>query len=438
MAGSLRMRSRRPDAVSGPFRILTIAAVLGIGADAAPAEDFQFSGHLNFSLAHARFPEDSLFHGVAGNSAEDFAFGTRLNLSWQPDEWEFAAQMQIAALASDAVRLSREPDAGLQAQLGRLPSDDRRLLNLTYVTPGQGSAAAVIRLDRLSAGYTGERGTIRLGRQAVTWGNGLVFNTVMDIFNPFDPTSVDREYKPGDDMLYGQYLRDSGDDIEFVAVLRRDPATGKVKLDQGSLAAKYHGFTDAGEYDLVVARHYGEHVFAIGGNRSVFGDALWRGDLSLTRTEDKQLVTSAVTSLSRSFVFGGKNVSGVAEYHFNGFGQGGGSYDLASLQPGANLGKRLSRGEVYNIGRHYLGLSALVELTPLLQVTPTAFVNVEDRSAFLQLSVRSDISEETLLQGSLNVPVGPSGTEFGGPESGVENRFLARGPSLFLQISHYF
>ena len=432
------MHRRRPDPALGPLWILTIAAVLGIGAHAAPAEDLRFGGHVNFRLAHAKFPANSLFHGIAGNSAEDFAFGSRLNLSWQRGEWEFAAQLQTAVLGGDSVRISREPDASPQAQFGQLPGDDRRLMNLTYASPGEGSAAAVIRLDRLSAGHTGEKGTIRLGRQAVTWGNGLMFNSVMDIFNPFDPTSVDREYKPGDDMLYGQYLRDSGDDIEFVAVLRRDPATGKVTLDQGSLAAKYHGFTDTGEYDLVVARHYDEHVFAVGGNRSVLGDALWRGDLSLTRTVDNKLVTSAVTSLSRSFVLGGKNVSGVAEYHLNGFGQGGGSYDLALLRPGTNLGERLARGEVHNIGRHYLGISALVELTPLLQVTPTAFVNVEDRSALLQLSVRSDVSEETLLLGSINVPVGPSGTEFGGPESGVENKFLARGPSLFLQISNYF
>ena len=424
--------------MSGLLRILTIAAALGLGSGAAPAADFQFGGHVNFNLALASFPEESLFRGTAGNSIKDLSYGSRLNLGWHSSDWEFAAHVQVAALEGDSIKLSRNPDGGGRARFDRLPSDDRRLFDLTHVTSGEGRTAGVIRLDRLSAGFTGDRGTLRFGRQAVTWGNGLVFNTVMDIFNPFDPTSVDREYKPGDDMVYGQYLRDSGDDIEVVAVLRRDPATGEMKIGQGSLAAKYHGFTDAGEYDLVVARHYGEHFVAIGGNRNVLGDALWRGDLALTRTADKRLVTSAVTSLSRSLVLGGKNVNWIAEYYFNGFGQGGGVYDPEMSQPGTNLGKRLARGEVYNIGRNYLGLSALVELTPLFQVTPTAFVNVEDRSALVQLSTRSDISDETLLLGSLSVPVGPPGTEFGGPESGVEDRFLARGPSLFLQVAHYF
>ena len=34
----------------------------------------------------------------------------------------------------------------------------------------------------------------------MSWGNGLVFQP-MDLFNPFTPTAVDRDYKPGNDLL---------------------------------------------------------------------------------------------------------------------------------------------------------------------------------------------------------------------------------------------
>ena len=47
--------------------------------------------------------------------------------------------------------------------------------------------ASLVRLDRISIGYTGEKTVLRFGRQAISWGNGLLF-TPMDIFNPFDPT----------------------------------------------------------------------------------------------------------------------------------------------------------------------------------------------------------------------------------------------------------
>ena len=55
-------------------------------------------------------------------------------------------------------------------------------------------------------GFATDHVVMRFGRQAITWGNGLVFNA-MDIFNPFDPAAVDKEYKTGDDMIYGQSSR---------------------------------------------------------------------------------------------------------------------------------------------------------------------------------------------------------------------------------------
>jgi hypothetical protein len=36
----------------------------------------------------------------------------------------------------------------------------------------------------------------------------------MDLVNPFDPASIDTEYKAGDDMLYVQYLQDNGNDMQ--------------------------------------------------------------------------------------------------------------------------------------------------------------------------------------------------------------------------------
>ena len=56
------------------------------------------------------------------------------------------------------------------------------------------------RLDRLSVTFQPYWGTLQIGRQALTWGNGFLFNP-MDLFNPFSPTQIDREYKPGDDMV---------------------------------------------------------------------------------------------------------------------------------------------------------------------------------------------------------------------------------------------
>jgi len=259
----------------------------------------------------------------------------------------------------------------------------------------------------------------------------------MDIFNPFDPTAIDKEYKSGDDMLYGQYLRDSGDDLQAVVVFHRDSLTRNVKTNQSSFAAKYHGFLGAGEYDFVLARHFGENLVGLGGNYGI-GGALWRGDLMVTFTDNEGSIVSAVTSLSHSFSWIGKNISAVIEYYFNGFGQRGNRYSTIDLTSNPNLLERLARGEIFNLGRHYIGLSTLIEITPLFLLTPNLFLNIEDDSALVQITTQTDLNESMLLLGALNIPVGKSGTEYRGIDLGVSGSQLSTGPGIFVQFAWYF
>ena len=438
MGESSRIFGKKPEVFSRSAGSVILSAALCCFALAAQPSDFSFSGHIKFGAAKTTYPAASGFRKWAGAGTEDFTSDARLNLQWRNDNWDVQAEAQVAALGGDTIYISRNSSGEANALFAGIPNDDRRLFDLTNVVADGDKYAALVRLDRLSVGYTGDKGVIRFGRQAVTWGNGLIFNTVMDIFNPFDPTALDTEYKPGDDMVYGQYLRDNGDDLQAVLVFRRDPATGEIKADQGSLAAKYHGFTASGEYDLLFARHFGESLVGFGGNRSVMGEALWRGDFAATFAEDGRVVPSAVTSLMHSFALGDKNIVASLEYYFNGFGQRGGRYEPASLQSNRNLLKRIARGELFNLGTHYVGLTATLEVTPLFLLTPSLFVNVEDRSALLQFVARGDIGEEMLLLGSLNVPVGPAGTEFGGIASAASGLPSSIGPSLFVQLAAYF
>ena len=403
----------------------------------AQTSGFDVGGHTKYRATSTTFPDDSLFRDLSGSSAEDIGFDARLNLAWRAEDWDLLADAQLGAFYGDSIEFTRGFGEQLQALFPRLPSDDRRLFDLTHIITDEGKRAAVSRLDRLSVGYTGESGVVRLGRQAVTWGNGLIFNTVMDIFNPFDPTAIDKEYKSGDDMLYGQYLRDNGDDFQGVVVFRRDPLTGDVEAGQSSLAAKYHGFIGLGEYDLVLARHFGETLIGFGGNRNV-GEALWRGDLMVTHTDTGDTIVSAVTSLSHSFSWIERNVSAVVEYYFNGFGQRDARYGPEHLASNPDLLERFARGEVFNLGRHYLGLSALIEVTPLFLLTPNLFLNIEDTSALMQITTRTDLGESMLLLGALNIPLGETGTEYGGIDSDMPGLQLSSGPGIFVQFAWYF
>lgn len=353
---------------------------------------YEFGGHTKFRLVGQTFPDDSLFRDLVGSSSLDAAGELRLNLSAKREKWSFHADYQLIALHSEFL------PAGL-------PNDDSRLFDLTDVLNDGDENAVLHRLDRFWVGYAGEKTVVRLGRQALSWGNGLFF-APMDLVNPFDPTTIDTEYKTGDDMLYLQYLRDNGDDVQGAVVFRRDALSGNIESDEATVALKYHGFAGDHEFDVLVAESYDDTVVGIGGARSI-GGAIWRGDVVVTDTASETLV-EVVTNWSHSWTWNDRNVSGTAEYYYDGS------------------------------DRHYLAASLMIEMSPLWMITPTLVSNIDDPSALLQLVTQYSLSDNMTFLGSLNVPLGANGTEFGGPDSGVPERYLSIDAGVFAQLAWYF
>jgi len=400
----------------------------------SPETDWTFGGHSKFQTIHTHIPGDSVLQAINGDSLQDFNLEVRLQAAARRDRWGFKTDFQFITVHSDT--LSASDDLPLLLFPGAdIINDDRRWFNLTHVFHNEGKNATLVRLDRLNLGYTGDKTVIRFGRQAISWGNGLLY-TPMDIFNPFDPATVDKEFKSGDDMLYGQYLLDDGSDIQTVAVVRRDLTSGDVESDQSSLAVKYHGFISGYEYDLLLAEHYDDLVLGLGGSADIAG-AVWRSDLVWTDTDTGSVLT-AVAGASYSWVTGQRNWTGVLEYYYNGYGQAGGDYSAEGLVENPALLQRLARGEVFNLGRHYLGASATVEFTPLLILGPNLFVNLTDPSALAQLVMTYDWKQDLQILAALNLPIGSKGSEYGGIEAQQPGQYVSTGPSLFAQLAWYF
>lgn len=414
------------------FALLMWIVLLPIAAHAA---DLDLTGRISPQVVLTTFPDDSVFEEVFGASSFDTAIDTRIIFGLEHRAFDLKVDYQLIGIYADRLELTRALPSELQALYPHLPTDETRLFDLTHVFTDSGKTAALQRLDRLSVGFSTDHVVVRFGRQAITWGNGMVF-AAMDIFNPFDPAAVDKEYKSGDDMLYAQLLQNNGNDIQAVAVFRRDPLTGDLESDQSSLAAKYHLMASTFELDALAAQHYGDAVIGAGFNLSL-GGAVWRGDAVATFTDDDTFL-SAVTSLSQSWVWGGKNVSGVAEVFVNGFGRSDGCYSPACLAESPELYNRIARGELFNLGRHYLALSAMVEVTPLLLLTPNIFVNLDDPSALAQVVLQNDLKENLLLWSAVNIPIGADGTEFGGAATGIPELYLSSGPSVSIQLVWYW
>ena len=168
---------------------------------------------------------------------------------------------------------------------------------------------------------------------------------------------------------------------------------------------------------------------------------LWQQRMTLNTsifyTENDDIL-SGVVSVSYSWTWGGKNVTGLLEYYRNGFGQSGGRYGPEDLLQNPDLLRRIERGELFTLGRNYLAASATIELNPRFMLIPNAFINLDDPSALAQFVGQFDWKQNLQLLMALNLPVGSSGTEYGGIETGIEGKYFSSGPGAFVQLAWYF
>ena len=401
--------------------------------------NYEFGGHIKTRFSAQAFPKDSIFRDLSGANSYDLANDLRINFNAGATRWKFDADAQVIALIGDSVEYTRELENQIpqfDVLFSRLPNDDRRWWDLTQVYEDEDKTAILGRFDRLALSYAGKSTSFQFGRQALSWGNGL-FYSPMDIVNPFDPAQVDTEYKAGDDMFYGQYLQSNGNDLEGSYVVRRDPLTGDVESDQATYAAKYHGFSRLAEYNMMLAMHYDEWMSGFGISFDAAG-AVWRSDLVLSDTDTNGLESQLVVNTSYSWMWGERNVTGSAEYFFNGFGRDDGCYLEECLKQSPELVARLARGQLYNLGRHYLGGSLTLEVTPLFTLTPNLFWNLSDGSALIQLVTQYSLGDNLVLLSALAAPMGPSGTEFGGFAVPPSEKVLATQWTAFVQLGWYF
>ena len=399
-------------------------------ASAADSDSLFDGGHIKYAYENTQLPEDSLFRDYEDSPLQDHIGSVRLKFSERIDRVKLSADYQLLAAHGDRLSLIRRTQGG---QAGFI--DDRyRLMDLTHVFSEDTNEVIAHRLDRLTIDVSTENQFLRIGRQAISWGNGMFYNT-MDLFNPFDPAAVDREYKTGDDMLYAQQLLHNGDDIQAVWVVRRDDK-GEVTSEVDSIAVKYHMFSGEREFDLLVSQHYDDTVLAFGSLSNV-GEAVWRGDISYTDT-DTDDVFSLVTSLSYSWYAMNRNMSGVIEYFYNGFGLTSDEFESGNIAGHPELLERIDRGELYTYGRHYVAASLLIEMTPLWQLTPNLFINAGDGSLLSQLVSSYDLRQDMQLLAAASLPTGPAGTEFGGANSPIPGKQLSTGFSVFAQLAWYF
>ncbi len=413
-------------AVLSFFGTMIPNAILSAAENPWEALSPDWGGHLRGQLLSAWPSSDSLDHRAEGgawiDSAAEFRLKNHLFFGdWGTLEIHYELLAARGETRENRRALGRQLSVGggggnssfpLVAGASGVLADDRRLLDLSQ-TLGEGDEWVVShRLDRLALSVRSEGDqSIRIGRQALTWGNGLLFNP-LDLFNPFAPTDVIRDYKVGDDMaLVRSPLGETGE-LQAVYVPRRNPVDGDVSWEESALGARYHFSRGENEFDLLAGWNHENRVIGAG-VAGYLGGAAWRADLShtwLPSESGRDGHWSGVVNLDYSWMAWGRNAYGFLEFFHGGLGDD----DYAEATTDPDLVDALARGERFTLGRNYLAGQVRWEAHPLLNFFVTAIQNLDDPSGVVQPRFVWSMTQRLELLAGANLHWGGADSEYGG------------------------
>ncbi|MEE8348571.1 MAG: hypothetical protein V3R94_03305 [Acidobacteriota bacterium] len=281
-------------------------------------------------------------------------------------------------------------------------------------------------LDRFNLKFDYESIRVVAGRQAVTWGVTYLW-PALDLFGPFSPRRVDRDYKPGIDAVrttipFGDYS-----ELEILAgvlgpSLKRDGTLGALTriylgpLDVGLMAGRFHRDTVAGGFLTADLSGTGLRAEV---NWTQSGDPT-------DRLRDRRTFWRVAAGIDRQLA---PSVSLTVEWSFNGYGAGEASGYLALA--GAD---RIIRGEVNALGRWYSGISTSWQFHPLGALNNTLLVNWQDPSSLWLPTLSWSTGNNSVLLLGVQVSLGKELLPTGVPRS----EYGSAPNTIFAGFQQYF
>ena len=278
-------------------------------------------------------------------------------------------------------------------------------------------------VDRAAFSFTWSDIDLTVGRQALGLGRGLFFGAV-DVFAPFSPLSVDREWRPGVDAIHL--------DWRFADLYSFDVmAAAGEGFDEGVALGRLRGYLGEVDAALVGGRRAEDWVMAMMGSAAL-GDAAVHVEVAAYLTdgrgvpasisEDGRWVLKGLLGASYSLdVAAGLSLA--AEYHYNGFG-------LEDVSTGTGwfldraFQERLARGDGQTLGQHTLGVSLQLSTEAEVQLGVMAVQNLRDASGAVAPSVVWVVSDSVTLTATGFFPWGagasgelPLQSEYGAGEA---------------------
>ncbi len=300
-------------------------------------------------------------------------------------------------------------------------------------------------VDRFSLNLEVDRISLTLGRFAVNYSATSIF-TPNDFFAPFSPTAINQMYKPGVDAVQLGITTGLLSTVELLGVMGYGtddvPAWGRsaVLARLSTILWNFEWALMGGkvaERWIVAASLQGEvgpfGVRAEG--HAGFPDAT--GDFKL---DDRDRDGGYLDDIHGSFAVGfdylhtWQNLSMGVEYLFASNG---------ASHPSGYITRFMSffPDEVPFMGRHYVGLSAGLDIIPILRLNTMALFNVNDYSGLASLFLLWNIADEVDGLLGLLVPWGEEPVADDGPpthEPAIGSEFGLMPVMLFMEMRFYF
>jgi len=373
---------------------LQVVALVWHGILSAPA----LAAALDFDLGGDARYYQFVQVGSASADRRDSELGIlRLKGTSEPIDEVATEAHAVVSLQSPASTLSTTLASGTT----------RRYLDLQHTEGSGDDFSATFELDRLNLTWERPQFRFTVGRQAITWGV-TYFWPVLDLFAPFAPQRIDREYKPGVDALRLTIPIAAFSQLEIAAAgqgqsLQRDGSVGallRVHLggaDVGGMLGRFHHDTVAGAF--VTADVMGSGVRA----EAAYTDSGDPYDATIDRAQFWRVGFAVDRQLTEDLHLNG-------ELAWNQFGSGHVHDYLLIAQA-----DRVSRGEVTALARYYAGASLSWQAHPLLTMTGSGLWNIDDGSILLLPYAEASLADNltAVLGGAFGIGPGLRDGPFG-------------------------
>lgn len=240
-------------------------------------------------------------------------------------------------------------------------------------------------LDRANLQFSFGPGDLTLGRQTISFGAAR-FVSPTDIFQPFAPSTLDQEYRPGVDAIRWQGTLGGLTEYDLGLVANNE-GPGEETIGYARIKTSLRG----NDLEAVIIARDGLTTFGAGWERALGLFGFW-AEAAWTSSDYDFQPAAFEASYYRTSVGLDRALSGntlaMIEYHHSSFGT-----DDPQQYQNLPLTQGFQSGGIYLVGKDYLIPSINWTATPLLNLSASAFVNLTDTSAFVRASGDYSLTE---------------------------------------------